>query len=372
MATATPQIKPARLPCPLIASLVCVLLSAALQAQEPPPEKQNDPEGPEAAPQPDDARDPAPDPDEGSEPDPQPEPESPPSEALTAAKDAYIADDYEAVVRFLLPVAESGDIESLAEPFQADIYRLLGLAFISLEPPQRDKARAVFKKLLTLQSDFVFTEGLVSPEAIEILDEAREELGDIGGNHGALPGITTIYIQKEVREQNFLLVFMPFGLGQFQNGDDGKGTFFAVFEGLGLAVNVFSFGFIERSLRGSDGLFTPQNKEAAEGFRLAQFLSLGFFAVMYGISVWDAWANFEGTSVEIRKLDGPPDELTRGREDPILGRRRTLSSAFDAELRHTEGRGSQWVPSAPLSAQGHPSGGSLPRPITVIQMQWRF
>lgn len=94
--------------------------------------------------------------------------------------------------------------------------------------------------------------------------------------------------------------FIPFGVGQFQNGDTVKGALFLSGEILALGANVGSYVVAER-LRGADGFYSPSNARTARTLRIVQYTSLG---VLAGLMVWgvlDAALNIrtEDRSIEM-------------------------------------------------------------------------
>ncbi len=316
----------------LCCGLLCALWSAAALGQPHPAptsahcqnEAAGEGEQPPPAPAPSDAAVPEEAQDEGEEDGviiiddsddlPLPEDSGPqdPEEALRVAKEAYIESDYDRVVALLMPLTDAQTLGAYDTDFQKDVYRLLGLAHLLKTPSDRDGALTWFEALLELDNDFAFIEGLAPQEAIDALEEARKRSGIEPDNPGGNQGFTTIYIQREVEQRYLALAFMPFGIGQFQNGDSIRGGIYATVQGLALGTNIASFGFIEIFLRGEGGLFTPKAAADARITQRIQFISLGIFAVAYIASVTDALVFYESESVNIRRLTEPPPELTFG------------------------------------------------------------
>lgn len=76
--------------------------------------------------------------------------------------------------------------------------------------------------------------------------------------------------------------FIPFGVGQFQNGDTVKGALFLTGEVLALGTNVGSYVAAER-LRGADGFYSASSARTARTLRVVQYASLG---VLAGLAIW--------------------------------------------------------------------------------------
>ncbi|MBH23697.1 MAG: hypothetical protein CMH57_04375 [Myxococcales bacterium] len=236
---------------------------------------------------------------------------------LDRAKIATVDGDYERVVELLGPLVEARDgepapLDELEAEAQVEVLRLLGVALLLRNPPSQEAAERVFVTLLKRQPDFQFVQGLHPQEAIDLLALVRRKYAD------ELPrpretdpnsGERLIYIQREVERNELWLVFVPFGTGQYQNDDMFKFWLFCSLEVAALSVNVFSFTRAE-GLRSPNGLYTPENKEKAEDWQQAQFLSLGIFGALVLAGVIDAWVGYEPETVRIRTLDQPPPELT--------------------------------------------------------------
>lgn len=76
--------------------------------------------------------------------------------------------------------------------------------------------------------------------------------------------------------------FIPFGVGQFQNGDTGKGTFFLVSQVATAAVSVAAFAYLQFHL--SDrGYVQAEDASTARSFQLVQ---LGSAVAFYGLVGW--------------------------------------------------------------------------------------
>ncbi|QDG54591.1 hypothetical protein FIV42_28750 [Persicimonas caeni] len=156
----------------------------------------------------------------------------------------------------------------------------------------------------------------VREENAEELDKIRAQRDDANGDVAA-QGLKSIYIQREVDHRLYAANFLPFGLGQFQNGEQVQGTLFAGAQTAALGLNVASYVMIE-SLRGDDGYYdrgAGGTTEQALQWRTAQYVGLGLFVGFYAWSVIDALRDYEPYDVRIRSLDEPPPELSAGEAD---------------------------------------------------------
>lgn len=166
---------------------------------------------------------------------------------------------------------------------------------------------------------------LFSRSAIEQLEEVRrkhtEELDQIIADRSdpdAPSGTPVIYIERSTRRRSRLLNFAPFALGQFQNGQEVKGTLLAVGQSIGLLANITGFLRNQYQLSTLPGGRYPRQPDnnpgpeinTAQTFRIIQYAGLAAFTLFYTYSVIDGLYFFEREQLlELKTLDGPPPEL---------------------------------------------------------------
>lgn len=97
---------------------------------------------------------------------------------------------------------------------------------------------------------------------------------------------------------------VPFGVGQFVNGDNTKGGLFLAGQVLTLGTNIGAYAAIE-SLRGDDGLFSHRDAVTARRLRIVQYVSLGAFGALAIWGIVDAFMNFEPEQRTIRVVPCP-------------------------------------------------------------------
>ena len=142
-----------------------------------------------------------------------------------------------------------------------DAYRMLGISEFKLG--DRAGARTAFVSLLSLDPDHTLDPFLVEPKVVEFFDQVKKEhepaLAPLRERKRALdeqqrladaakqrllrdeqarsgPAGKVIRVQQRI----YLFNWMPFGAGQFQNGQVGKGAAIAAAEGVLAAVNLAS------------------------------------------------------------------------------------------------------------------------------------
>lgn len=253
----------------------------------------------------------------------------PPAERLRRAERAFERGEFERITGILRPSLEPEPaFESESDLIRARELLGVGLFFTAQQATGADRrrqrleaARQHFLELLRLRPDYsldslVFPASVVdlfesvrqkNSEELEEIRRARQSRSDSKGSS------EPIYIERNVRKRSYPVNFLPFGLGQFQNGDPIQGSLFAGGQAASLAVVAVGFVAIE-SLRNENGRFAV-DRDGRGDFRRAfvwrrvQWGALGLFGALYAWSIADALAGYDPESVRIRTLDEPPPEL---------------------------------------------------------------
>ena len=237
----------------LLALSLAVVASTA-RAQEP----EAAPPGPEAAPPP--AAAPAP----ASAPAAAPPLPADPRQQLRRGLEAFEYGQYPAVVAILRPLVEEERLHG-ADRIQA--LRAFGVSLFLLG--RRGGAEAAFLMLLREEPTARLDPALVPPEVIAFLDEVR-------ARHQAV-------IQRAVkaRRPSAWLNLLP-PVGQFQNGQKGKGWLILSLEVTFLAMDIATY-WVARSMPRSDGTVPSEGKfNAVKTLNIVSF-SLLIGTVVYGI-----------------------------------------------------------------------------------------
>jgi tetratricopeptide (TPR) repeat protein len=120
----------------------------------------------------------------------------------------------------------------------------------------------------------------------------------------ALAGTQTI----EQRNSRWV-AFMPFGAGQFQNGDSGLGLLLAVSQAVLLSTTVVTF-VLHESLRDEPAPAVPEDARLAESaFRITNQVSFGLFMAVAVAGVVDAQVRYKPSRTYERPRALPPDLL---------------------------------------------------------------
>jgi hypothetical protein len=177
-----------------------------------------------------------------------------PREAFDRGRTAFGRAEYKRSIEILYPLLYPEVLlDSEGEVVQA--HRMLGIAY--LFENQQDDARREFRKLLELRPDYRF-DPLLDPQRVvdffnRVVKEEEATVAIIEARRKQREQELALRRQREAariqapptilryERHSFVLNFVPFGAGQFQNGQPRKGWFFLGTElGLG-AISVGAF-----------------------------------------------------------------------------------------------------------------------------------
>lgn len=199
-------------------------------------------------------------------------------ERLVRARNCQEYGDYACVIQ-VLQEGVTADIFTDAQ--QSEVHRLLGMAlYISQRP---DEAREHFLAMLLADPDITLDPLVIPPAIMEMVESIRKErkplLDSVRAQRAQLQAERERRAVKKAAAnrqppRSLLFTFVPFGFGQFYNGDDGKGAAFLSSELALLTLNVASY-FVSRGFAGPDGYYSHDNAVQARRWRAVQFGTLG-------------------------------------------------------------------------------------------------
>jgi hypothetical protein len=214
----------------------------------------------------------------------------------------------------------------LTEAQRVEAYRLLGLAEYQLG--DRDQARTAFVNLLSLTPDYSLDPFLVPPPIVEFFDKVKREhepqlaplrerkrqlkeqqrLAEEAQRHllaeeQARTGPPAKILR--VQENIYLFNWLPFGAGQFQNGQRTKGLVVATSQ---LALGILNIGSVvihnqiasDRSryctIRDTSNCSSPpitdSDRRLLSNLDVARYVTAALFWGVYAYSVVDAHLNY--------------------------------------------------------------------------------
>lgn len=259
-----------------------------------------------------------------------------PQQRLSMAEAAFNQGEFERIPPLLKPVLEPRpSLDSEDDRVRARELLGVGLYFEAQSATDSDRrdqlitqARRQFLELLKERPDYQLDSMIFPASVVELFESVRnahaeqlaalreeESDGDLNGNNAA----TSIYIERYVVQNPYAVNFLPFGFGQFQNGEPVPGALFAAGQGLGLATHIAGFIVIETLRQPDTGKFTtegsPSDYDRARTWRGAQIAGLSLFGGLWVWSVIDALVKYKAQEVRIRTLDEPPPELEETSEE---------------------------------------------------------
>jgi hypothetical protein len=214
---------------------------------------------------------------------------------------------------------------ALSDEDSVEAWKLLGISEYHLG--DKAAARTAFVNLLSFDPDFVLDPFLVPPPIVEFFDKVKKdhepELAPLRERKRALKEQQRLAEEAKrrllaeeqarngpptkvvrVEERVYALNWMPFGIGQFQNGEKSKGTLFAVSE-LTLAVinvaSIVAFNQISDNRSRmctssepncSSPPYTDGDRATLNRLETVKYVSAGLFWAVYGLGVWDAHKHF--------------------------------------------------------------------------------
>ncbi|MEZ4273631.1 MAG: hypothetical protein R3C68_19990 [Myxococcota bacterium] len=160
-----------------------------------------------------------------------------------------------------------------------------------------EQVRSEFTKLLYLSPDYELDPFTVAPPIIELFENVRrglqpeldvirrrrnEKLLEKPQREGFIRVIERSYVEK-----SDVATFLPFAVGQFQNGDVGAGIGFALSQIVLLGLNVGSFLWAHKL-----GDFRTDQASLHRTLVMTQYASAAMFGVVWSASVFHARLNF--------------------------------------------------------------------------------
>jgi tetratricopeptide (TPR) repeat protein len=210
----------------------------------------------------------------------------------------------------------------LSEPQSIEAYRILGLAEYQLG--NRSAARMAFIHLLSLDPDYALDPFLVPPPIVDFFDrvkrDAEPELAPLREKKKQLreqeklaeEARRRLFLEEQartgppsrivvVKENVYIINFLPFGAGQFQNGDTTKGVVILTSQLVMGAINVgaiLAHNAIVNDSSRRCSVSTPSNctnppipdsdRTLLNNISIVQYVSAGLFWGLYVYGVVDA------------------------------------------------------------------------------------
>lgn len=236
----------------------------------------------------------------------------PPEAELRRARNEYAYGNYEQAIERLRGVLYPMRLTSDSAVIEAR--KTLALCYYLTN--RKAAARAEFRKLLYLDPDYELDPYVVAPPIIELFEQTRSDLkteldairqreADAKLERPTRQGYVRL-VERTITERSGIATLLPFGAGQFQNGDVGWGIFFALSELVLVAANVgaylwaWSLGDIQPN--------QDAKRTLARGLLVSQYASAGLFGVVWSVGVFHARMRFEPYTVGPQRVSEQPLE----------------------------------------------------------------
>jgi tetratricopeptide (TPR) repeat protein len=212
--------------------------------------------------------------------------------------------------------------------------KLLAVSYVFVG--RREAAAEQFGRLLRADPTYEIDAALFPIEVVEMFEHVRgeiqeevrhaEERAEEEARHAReVARIRALieFAEEEVQlesERSRWIAAIPFGVGQFDRGEDGLGAFFLTTESLfsiaaaiTLGLNVYATDAArELSLTGAERPDDPRYAEVNRlllGSAITNWISVGATAILMGAGILEAQLNFRPTRVMRHRRTIPPDLL---------------------------------------------------------------
>jgi tetratricopeptide (TPR) repeat protein len=245
-------------------------------------------------------------------------------DAMNRARITFEYGDYGQASKLLSALLEAGRFESLQ--MRAEAYRLLGLSLFY--QGRKGEAYSAFLEYLFINPDAELDPFFVPPAAVAFFDQVKKEAEprlaplrarkraeqdtqkrvaaeeaerrrqrELEAERRRLLEISPS-IERRVIQHEFWVTMMPFGIGQFQNGDRKLGTFLATAQLVSGAASAGSALLIEQLRDNATGRFDnhgPGNTpyQTARRLNVVKWVGAALFCALWAGGAIHAAINFK-------------------------------------------------------------------------------
>lgn len=245
-------------------------------------------------------------------------------EDFQLARAAYEGGDYTSA-RTLFEGLVGGEVPRLENrSLILESHKYLGATYMFLR--ETPKAEQQFERLLLLEREYVL-DPIGFPHDVQVaFERVRTRLAEARADKAKAEAETAKRAREARRQKRIdqqhrierlrklasterveqrrsrLVAMVPFGVGQFQNGHDGLGVFFAVAGGTLLAANLSSY-FVREAIIDSD----DNVESTADVLQYSTNISAGLLVAVALAGIIDAQARFTPSASFDRRRDLPPE-----------------------------------------------------------------
>lgn len=199
----------------------------------------------------------------------------------------------------------------------------LMLAVSHFETDDLDNSEKWFEEALILDPEMRLDPDVYSPKVIDFFKKIRQAITNkleqairdrkLAQYRMALEAMRQVNVEKH----SYVINFVPFGAGQFQNGDRGKGRLFAISEGVLGGVSLLSFIVLSADYGWPRHRIPPDEVDRARNLQRLHVGTGIAFSVLYAWGVVDALLDYVPEVVTTTKIDPSllPEDFFPGRPE---------------------------------------------------------
>ncbi|MCX7945172.1 MAG: tetratricopeptide repeat protein [Deltaproteobacteria bacterium] len=173
----------------------------------------------------------------------------------------------------------------------AECYKYLGAAYFYIE--DHKAAEANFRQLLFLKPDARLDPFLFPPSMVLFFDKIKNEMtGE--------KKVTSTELNQHKSNYHIYVNFLPFGLPQYANNQNVKGSFIFITQLASLGTNIYSYWNVQSMLDRYGYVKDQETADKANLFKTIQITSLILFGLIYTYSIVDGFYYSPSTKKEGR------------------------------------------------------------------------
>jgi tetratricopeptide (TPR) repeat protein len=258
-----------------------------------------------------------------------------PREDFDKAKDAFRKKDCDSARPSLKDVLYPPRLADRDSLFEARV--MLGACYA--DAGERDLAKEEFEKALQLKPREVLDSLFYSERAVRLFDDTKADIENRAKKDVELRELQAQKERVEAAIRNlrvyksnyYILNFAPFGIGQYQNGQNAKALLFAGGQvaALGTSVGIWYYLVNRYGIRS-----TQVPLDEGPGVRRLQQIEIGAGLVFYGLWGWsiiDALRHYEPN----RRLAGDDELLRQIKQETTDKQKKPQKSSFFNKLHLT-------------------------------------
>jgi hypothetical protein len=105
------------------------------------------------------------------------------------------------------------------------------------------------------------------------------------------------YVERTSERHPYIINYLPFGAGQFQNGETGKGWAFLATEAT-FATASLTLWIVKHEIYPDDKVHLPDQSEGgATALQLARIMTGSAFFALWAVGAWDAVKHWTPTQI---------------------------------------------------------------------------